>query len=248
MTAASDPAIDSSPATSITWWVGTWVFGVFAGSIALGLFHAPSRPDDPVGVGDVLQAPIGVLGLSLLGLWSAYLAGMWLASQRNGTGSFVADYGVRFAPVDLLGIPIGIAAQLGLVWLVYAPLQAIWPDTFDSDRLDDTARDLVDRADGSTLVLLVALVAVGAPIVEELFFRGMLQRSLLRSAHVDTHRWVAVVGVAVIFAAIHFRPVEFPGLFAIGVVLGICAWRTGRLGMPIMAHVAFNATGLLSVM
>jgi CAAX protease family protein len=248
MTTAPEPASDMTPASSITWWVGTWIVGVVAGSIALGLFHAPSRPDDPVGVGDVLHAPIGVLGLSLLGLWSAYLTGMWLASQRTGTGDFVADYGIRVAPVDLLGIPIGVAAQLGLVWLVYVPLQAIWPDTFDTDRLDDTARDLVDRADGGTLVLLVALVAIGAPIVEELFFRGMLQRSLLRSARAELHRAVAVVGVAVIFAAIHFRPVEFPGLFAIGLVLGVCAWRTGRLGMPILAHIAFNATGLLSVM
>lgn len=232
----------------MSWWIGTWVVGVLAGSLALGVYHAPSRPDDPVGVGDVIAAPIGVLGLSLLGLWSAYLAGMWLASQRVGTGNFVNDYGVRFAPIDLIGIPIGVAGQLVLVWLIYTPLQALWPDTFDSDRLDDTARDLVDRADGATLVLLIGLVAVGAPIVEELFFRGMLQRPLLAAARTDLHRWVVVVGVAVIFGAIHFRPVEFPGLFAIGLVFGLCAWRTNRLGMAILAHVAFNATGLLSVM
>lgn len=232
----------------MSWWVGTWVLGVLVGSLALGVFHAPSRPDDPVGVGDVIAAPIGVLGLSLLGLWSAYLAGMWLASQRVGTANFVNDYGVRFAPIDLIGIPIGVIGQLVLVWLVYTPLQSLWPDTFDSDRLDDTARDLVDRADGATLFLLIGLVAIGAPIVEELFFRGMLQRSLLSAARVEAHRWVAVVGVAVIFAAIHFRPVEFPGLFAIGLVFGVCAWRTDRLGMAILAHVAFNATGLLSVM
>lgn len=234
--------------SSMYWWFCTWVFGVLVGSLALGVFHAPSRPDDPVGVGDVIAAPIGVLGLSLLGLWSAYLAGMWLASQRTGTGNFVDDYGVRFAPIDLIGIPIGIVGQVVLVRVIYAPLQSLWPDTFDSDRLADTARDLVDRADGATLFLLIGLVAVGAPIVEELFFRGMLQRPLLDAARVDKHRWVVVVGVAAIFAAIHFRPVEFPGLFAIGFVFGVCAWRTGRLGMAILAHGAFNATGLLSVM
>ncbi len=240
--------IEPSPSSTITWWVGTWVVGVLAGSLVLGVLHAPTRPDASEGVRDVLAAPIGALGLSLLGLWSAYVAGMWLASQRVGTGRFRCDYGVAFAPIDLIGLPIGVAGQLGLVWLVYAPLQALWPDTFDSGRLDDTARDLVDRADGASLILLVGLVAVGAPLIEELFFRGMLQRPLLAAAHVGRHRVIAVVGVAVIFAAVHFRPVEFPGLVAIAIVFGVCAWRTDRLGMSILAHVGFNAAGLVSVM
>jgi membrane protease YdiL (CAAX protease family) len=58
---------------------------------------------------------------------------------------------------------------------------------------------------------------------------------------------VAVVAVAAFFAAIHFRWVEFPGLFVFGLILGVCALRTGRLGMGIAAHMAFNATGLLLV-
>ena len=52
---------------------------------------------------------------------------------------------------------------------------------------------------------------------------------------------------AAFFPAIHFRPVEFPGLFVCGLILGTCALRTGRLGMGIAAHMAFNATGLLLV-
>ena len=47
------------------------------------------------------------------------------------------------------------------------------------------------------------------------------------------------------FALVHFRPIEYPGLFVFGLILGACALRTGRLGMPILAHVAFNATGLV---
>jgi membrane protease YdiL (CAAX protease family) len=36
-------------------------------------------------------------------------------------------------------------------------------------------------------------------------------------------------------------------LFAFGLVVGICFMRTGRLGMSILVHVGFNATGLLLV-
>ncbi len=84
---------------------------------------------------------------------------------------------------------------------------------------------------------------IGAPFVEELVYRGMLQGALVRRVN-DA---VAVVAVAAFFAFIHFRWIEFPGLFAFGLILGICALRTGRLGMGIMAHMAFNATGLMLV-
>ena len=56
--------------------------------------------------------------------------------------------------------------------LVYVPLRAWWPETFSDDRLEETARDLVDRADGAAVVVLVLVVVVGAPIVEELVYRG----------------------------------------------------------------------------
>ena len=58
---------------------------------------------------------------------------------------------------------------------------------------------------------------------------------------------LAVVGVAAIFALVHLRPVEFPGLFVFGLVLGTAAALTGRLGMPILIHVGFNATALALV-
>jgi hypothetical protein len=54
-----------------------------------------------------------------------------------------------------------------------------------------------------------------------------------------------VVSVAFVFALVHFRVIEYPGLFAFGLVLGVTAIRTDRLGMPILTHIGFNVTGLL---
>ena len=59
--------------------------------------------------------------------------------------------------------------------------------------------------------------------------------------------WLGVIGIAALFAVIHFQPVEIPGLFTIGLVLGACALLTRRLGLGVVAHMAFNATGLLMV-
>ena len=75
------------------------------------------------------------------------------------------------------------------------------------------------------------IVCVGAPIVEELVYRGLLQRSFAaRFDHV-----LAWLAASAWFAVIHFRAVEYPGLFVFGLVAGACLLVTGRLGMPIGA-------------
>ena len=40
----------------------------------------------------------------------------------------------------------------------------------------------------------------------------------------------------------HFQPLQFAGLFVLGTVLALLAVRTGRLGLSIVTHMAFNAT------
>ncbi len=190
------------------------------------------------------DTPIGVLAVVLCAAWFAYVSGMWIVSDRHGTADPVDDFGIRVLPIDLLGLGIGILAQLVVIRVVYFPLEAIWPGTFADDELQRNAEGLVERASGVTTVVLFALVVFGAPIVEELFYRGLLQRSLLARFN-DVF---VVVGVAALFALIHFRPIEYPGLFVFGLIVGAAAMLTGRLGMSIMAHIGFNLTGLLLVL
>jgi hypothetical protein len=67
------------------------------------------------------------------------------------------------------------------------------------------------------LVLLLLLIAVLAPIAEELFFRGMLYGWLRQ-------QWgtgVAIIASAAIFAVLHFIPLLIPALFFIGLVLAL---------------------------
>ena len=157
------------------------------------------------GGSDVADVSMGVLGASLAAAWVCYLVGMWIASDQVGTGRFADDYGLEFRPIDLLGVGIGVLAQLVVVNLTTCCCR-VWPDTFTDDRLQENAKDLIDRATGGSAILLVLLVGVGAPIVEELFYRGLLQRSLL-ARYSDG---LVVVGVAMMFALVHFRVVEYP--------------------------------------
>ena len=141
----------------------------------------------------------------------------------------------------MLGVPIGVLTQLVLVPLVYLPLERALGGRVHRGTLTENAKDLVDRASGGSMVLLVLMVCVGAPLVEELVYRGLLQGSFAaRINHVPA--WLAA---SALFALVHFRPVEYPGLFVIGLVCGACALATGRLGMAIACHIGFNVTGLL---
>lgn len=215
--------------------VATWVVAFLVGQLVSTLILASSGADSTD------EIPIPTLFAGVLATWIAYLVGCAVASSRAGSGLPAEDVGLRFAVTDLIGIPIGVLTQLVLVPLLYVPLRGIWPDTFSEDRLQETAEKLVDRASGATMVLLVVMVCIGAPVVEEIVYRGLLQRSFAAR----TSAVIAWLVVAAWFTVIHFRPVEYPGLFLFALVTGACLMVTDRLGMSIATHVAFNATGLL---
>ena len=218
--------------TALAAFVGSWGVAQLVAALTLAAL---------AGGDDVATVAISILGASLAAAWVCYLVGMWIASDRGGTGNFASDYGLSFRAIDLAGVGIGVLSQLVVVNLIYLPLQALWPDVFTDDRLQENAKDLIDRASGGSAVLLVLLVGLGAPVIEELFYRGLLQRPLLARYN----EGVVVVGVALTFAFVHFRVIEYPGLFVFGLILGFCAMRTGRLGMSIAAHIGFNITGLI---
>ena len=184
-----------------------------------------------------------------VGLWVPMLVGLWVLSERFGRPRFapqpfVDEYGLRFKVVDLVGVPIGVLSQLVVLRLRLLAAGARLAGHVQSlARRAQRPRPRTTRrtAAGSSASSLI--VVIGAPIVEELMYRGLLQGAAVRRLN-DA---VAVVVVAAFFALIHFRWVELPGLFVFGLVLGVCALRTGRLGMSIVAHMAFNATGLLLV-
>ena len=124
---------------------------------------------------------------------------------------------------------------------MYLPLEQAWPDTFSDERLREDGADA--RRPRRRRLDAGARRRRGRSarrFVEELVYRGLLQRAFVAPASATS---AAVLIVAVWFALIHFRPVEYPGLFVFGLVLGACAVATGRLGMSIAAHVAFNVTG-----
>jgi uncharacterized protein len=187
--------------------------------------------------------PTWVILVSGIAMWASYLYVVSAVSIKYGSGSSIRDYRIRFSWGDLWGIPLGVASQFILVTAVTYPLTRIFPDAFSTEEVEKRARDLADSATGAWIIVLFAVVVIGAPVVEEIVYRGFLQQGLERSVSPN----VALVVTSAIFAAIHLKAVEFPGLFAFALVLGWSYKRTRRLGLPIVTHMAFNASGLVVV-
>lgn len=89
-------------------------------------------------------------------------------------------------------------------------------------------------------VMIVLSATVLAPLVEELFFRGLIQ-SMLRNV---LPAWPAVLVTSLLFMIVHAEAQNLPALFVLSTVMGYNYERCGRLWPAILTHALFNATTL----
>lgn len=84
-------------------------------------------------------------------------------------------------------------------------------------------------------------IAVAAPVVEELLFRGFLQNALAR--HMPF--WAAIILSSFGFALVHGQPYAIPGLMSLSLAFGYIYHRTGSLRTNIILHMVNNFAALL---
>lgn len=84
---------------------------------------------------------------------------------------------------------------------------------------------------------MVFLLTLGAPIGEELFFRGLLVD--LWKERYGTGK--AVLLAALLFALMHFYVLQFVPVLLSGIFLGILFARSENVLVPIIAHAAVNS-------
>lgn len=224
-----------------TWGLGDVAAGVLAAQVlsivAVGVVFAAtgwqSLSDSPIWATGVLQIP----------LWLGLSGAVVLAGRLKGNG-VAADFGLAMRPLDApLGIVVGVASQLVLLPVLYWPVLEL--SGRSSDELSEPAEELASRAQGSAgWVVLAVMVVIAAPVVEELFYRGLVLGSMNKRGWSP---WLSIVASSALFAAMHFQPLQFVGLFAFGVVLALLTRVHGRLGPAIWAHAGFNATTVVAL-
>ncbi|MCR4919880.1 MAG: CPBP family intramembrane metalloprotease [Prevotella sp.] len=153
-----------------------------------------------------------------------------------------------------------------VLWCVMASLGSLVPSMWFQEQLPE----LPDTVSATMHQMMHVpgcffVIAVLAPVCEELVFRGAVLRALLRwlnpqrvccdsaavkdgsAVYVGLTRsqWAAVGLSAVFFALVHGNPAQMPHAFMIGVLMGWLFARTGSVVPGLVLHVTNNTLAYL---
>jgi membrane protease YdiL (CAAX protease family) len=194
---------------------------------------------------------LGAAALALLavgavaGLWAALIGACVRYSRRRGSDDLRSDFGWQVRWRDLW-------RGFGVFWIGVCAVGLV--ESFITDpRYQGTNTEVPRHFKGDTAgFLLVAIItAVGAPLVEELFFRGLLLRGL--TGKFGTRP--AVLLQAVVFGLAHVNPLQgthnvsvLAFAFTLGIVLGWAAIHFRSLGPGMVAHGIQNTLAMVVVL
>jgi uncharacterized protein len=182
-----------------------------------------------------------VLAAAFIGQYGGTVLALVAVSKRKGRGSLTDDFGLRIWAADWWMLPAGALLEVSLA-LCLLPLQHL-----AGGKSQEVVNEL-HNASGAKLAVLAVGAGLVAPVVEELLFRGLLLRALLRRVPATA----AVAISAVTFALLHLvdpsigTVVALPALATVGVVSGVLAVRTGDLSKSILLHAGFNLVTVLA--
>lgn len=232
-------------------WVASAMFSIlfYGGLLAVGDYSpfSPERPGGYLGrtVGQLANGevprndavPVIWRMASLVPGWIVMLGVAWFLASITGKERRGWDLRGKVSDIPL-GIGAGVFIQVPILTIVGILMTLVLGDFAPSGR----AQELVDSLNSPfAYAALIIGVAIGAPVVEELFYRGIIQGAL-----VDKFGDMpGLIIASVIFGAVHFNWIEFIPLAVAGFGFGLLAVKTGRLLPSIIAHMTFNAFTLV---
>jgi membrane protease YdiL (CAAX protease family)/uncharacterized RDD family membrane protein YckC len=233
-----EPAIPSGGFPFATWSLGRTVWGLVAalllGGVLVPLLLLPFDPDlgtDDGSIGGLLVAQ-GLLEATLIGV------ALWVAS----TGPPQVPTSEGLARLGLRRFGARSAKWIGLAMLAYYAFTITYSLLIVEPKQEDVARDLGLDTGPLAAIAVIALIAIAAPISEEIFFRGMLFGGLRRRLS----RVPAAALSGVLFGLVHAPTglTAVPPLAAFGFILALLYERTRSLGPGIVAHGINNSLAL----
>lgn len=207
------------------------MLGGLAGAIALGAGALAA------GTGED-----GLIVFGSLGQFAGHLLTIGLMARRRGG---LRSLGFEVEPSDVVYIFYGVGLQIVLP-LIFGPLAQLFSDGSSGQAVADQIRQLQTAP---YRFLMAGVVAVLAPIAEELMFRGILLRATAAGGMLRATLWTSAV-----FAAFHLFGLSgdllaslvllVPTFLIMGVVLARMTLRRGRIGPAIFVHSGFNLLAL----
>ena len=163
-----------------------------------------------------------------------FAAPAWLVARRAGRPRAVLGVVAPRARAVIGSVLVAIS-----LWYVIAIVLVPWVEDLVTER---EVEELAGHLAGSEplALKLIALAAVPA-VCEELLFRGALARGLRAPLGLVG----ASLASAALFALVHGSLARLPITFALGVVLGLTALRTGSIVPAMVIHAGNNAAAVL---
>jgi membrane protease YdiL (CAAX protease family) len=131
-----------------------------------------------------------------------------------------------------LGVGVGIGVGMYLLTIVLGPI-------LHPDREQGVTPDTWEPKHAAAYIVNGIVVAMVAPIVEELTFRGLGYSLLARYG-----RWTAILGTGLAFGLAHGLVNSFPFLAAFGIGLAYLRSRVDSVYPGMIVHGLFNAIAL----
>lgn len=229
------------------WGLGDAALGLAAAALLVGIVGAAPASPNPLSLE-------WRTSLSFLAAWLPLLGAVLIATFARGQRSLRLDFGLYFTWLDILyGFALGfvLRTMATLIEIAFYGRLSGGAITFGPINYD-------------LWWILLAIVApvLLAPLVEELYFRGLLQRAAERTfgrSFPPSSRVPLIIAVtvsSVFFAAVHMLQTDGGAQTAavglstllLGTALGTLAAITGRLGGAIIAHAVFNGLGVLGTL
>lgn len=224
------------------WYVSVWI--LLVDCVAVYGFYYDGL-DDLVG-GGLSLAPDDAARLARMTLVAAGLTllGLVPVLRRSDYGLLVHS---RWSARRTLSASLG---ALLLIWIaIGVPLRIVSHQMAETSVVSPAGLPLavsvtlkIIQALGTSYGLAVqaGFVVLMAPLYEELVFRGVLLQGCNRYL---SFGWANLIQAG-IFATSHEAVSYYPFYFAIGIVAGIFAKRSGGLGAPLLLHASNNAIAL----
>ena len=199
------------------------------------LIYLPLNPDFQKG-----QDPMGIQLLALLAM-SFNMVWLFILARKEPHKGYLA---ISFQKPGSIGLSVAwIFGGTLLTFYAFVIQSLIATELLGLEAPVDTNPLRQLGEDGGTLLLyflMILNVAILAPIVEEIVFRGLVLQRLFASTSTKTGIFVS----GLLFAAIHFDPKVFFPLFVMGVLAGMSVVTTRSILPAIGMHFLNNAIAI----
>lgn len=171
--------------------------------------------------------------LLIYNAFSIVVFGLWYYMKYGG--NYLPNPRTTFHPAALFGIVMLTPGTQYLTTYIMAFVASLFPQWMDAyEELLETA-----GMDEHISLLMIICSVLFAPFCEELVFRGVTMKQLLKCLPF----WAANLIQAVLFGIFHMNMIQ--GIYAacLGVILGYVCEKGGSIYYSILLHILFNFWG-----